>query len=265
MQGSARSLWKRLSILATVSLALILGLLSPLAWVKDPTPPKVYSTALGESRRVTLSPHAVAQLNTDTTLVVANSPAHCDIALTSGEALFEIRPDDLHKVRVTAGHVTLDTDASTFAVRLHDPDHVEVLVRKGDVKLEATASTPDSAYPTQTIGLVANQSAHVLAARVMLKKFNDSEVRRRLAWTSGYLSFRGETLDEVAEEFNRYNPQRLVVADKRLGRLRIGGKFHSTDPEGFAAALRPMGVRRLATGAGDGGLIRLVSARDEAR
>jgi transmembrane sensor len=260
-------------------IASILALLSPLvlvAWVGGSSAqPRSYTTALGESRRVVLGQHAVANLNTNSALTVEATAEACDIVLKSGEALFEIRRDGLRRVRVRAGNAVLHTQASTFAVRLHDADHIDVFVRKGGVVLAplAQASAAPAGRSTQTVStftdtpLAANQSAHVSLLGVSLKTLSSAEIARRLQWTDGYLAFGGETLDEVAEEFNRYNPQRMIVEDPSIRRLRIGGKFQSTDPEGFARALRPMGVQRLDPHEADprGETIRLVGIRSGTR
>jgi transmembrane sensor len=60
---------------------------------------------------------------------------------------------------------------------------------------------------------------------------------QRLAWTSGRLEFRGESLAFAVEEFNRYNRRKISLADPKLAQLRVGGSFKSTDPDSFAAAL----------------------------
>jgi ferric-dicitrate binding protein FerR (iron transport regulator) len=135
---------------------------------------------------------------------------------------------------------------------------------------QASASASGSAEPVSTFTntpLTANQSARISLPDVSLTTLSGAEVARRLEWTDGYLAFSGETLGEVAEEFNRYNPQRMVVEDPNIRRLRIGGKFQSTDPEGFARALRPMGVQRLDPHDADtrGETIRLVGVRSETR
>ena len=275
-----RSLARPSGTRASFLIASTLALLSPLAlvaWVSSSSPPRIYTTALGESRRVVLGQHAVANLNTSSALTVATTPEACDVVLKSGEALFEIRRDGPRQVRVTAGNAILHTEASTFAVRLRDDDHIDVLVRKGTVVLIAfrAAQTPDAAASGSAAAvrtftdtpLTASQSARVSLTGVSLKTLSDAEVARRLEWTGGYLAFSGETLGEVAEEFNRYNPQRMVVDDPDLRRLRIGGKFQSTDPEGFARALRPMGVQRLDPHDADphGETIRLVGVRSETR
>jgi transmembrane sensor len=244
----------RASFLTTTAIAL----LSPfalLAWVGAHAPvQRVYATGIGELLRVVLGQHAVANLNTRTELSVGVTPDGCSIVLKSGEALFEVRRNDGRVVHVTAGNVILAADAAAFAVRLRDPDAVDVLVRKGTVTLSEVAHRSGSMI------LTANHKARVSPEGVALEDFSDAEVQRHLEWTTGYLSFHGETLEEVAEEFNRYNPQQLVVDDRSIRKIRIGGKFQSTDPEGFVAALRPMGVQRAqaAPAGGASELIRLV-------
>jgi transmembrane sensor len=58
-----------------------------------------------------------------------------------------------------------------------------------------------------------------------------------MAWTTGRLQFRGDSLGEAVDEFNRYNRRQLRLADASLAQLRVGGTFNATDPESFAAAL----------------------------
>lgn len=219
---------------------------------EEPPRSQVYSTGIGELRRVVLDQHAVANLNTRTVVSVGLTQQACEIELKSGEALFEIRRDDARKVHLTAGNLRMETDAAAFSVRLRDANRADVLVRKGGVTLTNVS---------QAVTLTANQMAYVSSRGVRLARFDQAEMQRRLQWTTGYLSFDGETLEEVAEEFNRYNPQRLVIEDRTIRRLRIGGNYQSTDPEGFVAALRPMGVQRMESGSGDASAIRLIGTR----
>ena len=254
MRSPAQPAWIR----ASFQIATTLVVLAPLglgAWGSEqPTEPLVYTTAIGEARRVVLGQHTVANLNTRTSLSVGLTSSACDIELRSGEALFEVRRSEAREVHVMAGQVRVDADAAAFSVRLRDEDSVDVLVRKGDVKLTGKR---------EPMTLTANQRAHVSSHGVKLERLDDSEVQRRLQWTTGYLSFSGETLEEVVEEFNRYNMQKLIIEDRAIRRLRIGGNFQSTDPEGFVAALRPMGVQRADATRMDSsaGLIRLVGAQ----
>jgi transmembrane sensor len=252
MRSPARA-WIRTSFRIATMLAVFAPLGFSARGSELPAEPLVYTTAIGEARRVVLGQHTVANLNTLTSLSVGFTPSACDIELQTGEALFEVRRSEAGEVHVTAGEVRVEADAAAFSVRLREKDGVEVLVRKGDVKLTGNR---------EPVTLTANEQARVSSRGVSLQRLDESEVQRRLQWTTGYLSFSGETLEEVVDEFNRYNPQKLIVEDHAIRRLRIGGNFQSTDPEGFVAALRPMGVRRAnAEPADSTGLIRLVGAQ----
>lgn len=254
MRSTPRPSWTRASFRLAARLVLLLPVALG-AWGGEVAPAlQTYTTGIGELRRVVLGQHAVANLNTRTVITVVRTPNSCEIELKSGEALFDIRRNDARRVHLTAGRVRVDADASAFSVRLREPDQVDVLVRRGGVTL---------AILSETFNLTVNHKVQVSPKGVTLEPIDEAEMQRRFQWTTGYLSFEGETLEEVAEEFNRYNPQRLVVEDGAIRQLRIGGNYNSTDPEGFAAALRPMGVRRVDSVPTDAsaGLIRLVGTR----
>jgi len=53
------------------------------------------------------------------------------------------------------------------------------------------------------------------------------------AWTHRTLVFESAPLADVAEEFNRYNTRKIVIADPRIGSIRIGGNFRSGNTEAF--------------------------------
>jgi transmembrane sensor len=91
-----------------------------------------------------------------------------------------------------------------------------------------------------------NQLAKIAPGGGMsVRELRGEDVERRFAWTAGYVSFSGETLAEAVEEINRYNARKLVISDRTIHSLTIGGKFLATDVDSFVAALRPLGVRRL--------------------
>jgi transmembrane sensor len=67
---------------------------------------------------------------------------------------------------------------------------------------------------------------------------------RHLAWLSGELRFKGESLEEAVDEFNRYNLERLRIADPRIRGLRVYGTYRARNPEDFARRIRQsLGVR----------------------
>jgi ferric-dicitrate binding protein FerR (iron transport regulator) len=78
--------------------------------------------------------------------------------------------------------------------------------------------------------------------RAILVKVAPQELANRLSWatvqqTQGWLVFRGETVRQAVDAFNRYNERQLIVLDGQTAQLRVGGKFRTTDIDGFVAAL----------------------------
>ena len=55
-------------------------------------------------------------------------------------------------------------------------------------------------------------------------------------WRRGVLVFEDTELSAAAQEFNRYNRKKVIVADTHTAHLRIGGTFPSTNVDAFADA-----------------------------
>jgi transmembrane sensor len=81
------------------------------------------------------------------------------------------------------------------------------------------------------------------------------------SWTQRQLVFDDRPLIEVAEEFNRYNRERIVIDSPELREQHVTGVFRSNDPAAFLAFLSGLpGVE--VSQAGDGN-IRLVRVRGQ--
>jgi transmembrane sensor len=64
-----------------------------------------------------------------------------------------------------------------------------------------------------------------------------ADVMRSLAWRDGQIALEGETLDEAAAQFNRYNARKIVIADPDLAKETLVGQFRVTEPMTFAMAV----------------------------
>jgi ferric-dicitrate binding protein FerR (iron transport regulator) len=100
---------------------------------------------------------------------------------------------------------------------------------------------PSGPVTRETVVAAGNELS-VDGGRVTVTKVPSDVVTQRLAWARihlqrGWIEFQGETLETVAAEFNRHNGRRLVMGDAATAHLRVGGKFHLADLDGFLAAL----------------------------
>jgi transmembrane sensor len=188
-----------------------------------------YETRVGGFSRIVLEDGSVIDLNTDSDVRVRLRGDRREVRLLRGEGRFQVAHDRQRPFTVAAADTAVRAVGTAFSVRVRD-ERVDVLVSEGKV---AVASTHVAEAPPVSAG----EAAVVLADRVSVSRVDPQVLARRLAWTSGRLEFRGETLGEAVAEFNRYNRRQIRLSASNLGALRVGGSFSATDPESFAGAL----------------------------
>jgi transmembrane sensor len=78
----------------------------------------------------------------------------------------------------------------------------------------------------------------ITARRIDVVDTPEAQVQSVQAWRRGEIVFEGQALSAAVEEYNRYLTRKLVIGDDRAGRLRLGGRFLTGDPDSFLDALR---------------------------
>jgi transmembrane sensor len=220
--------WGRRGVLAglAASAALVFG---AVRWGESPSE---YATRLGEIRRLPLSDGSVMTINSGSNLTVAMAKQARQVELTQGEAWFEVAKDAHRPFVVAAGNVRVQAVGTAFSVRRRETG-VEVQVTEGVV--ETWADGDRSLH----MRLVAGDRAMISAHAVLDYETGiSSSVDRALAWRSGMIDLNGRTLADAADEFNRYNPRQIIIADPRVAHEEIDGLFRINDPEGFAEAVK---------------------------
>jgi transmembrane sensor len=202
---------------------------------------KSYETGIGGREEIALSDGSTVDLNTNTQLTTRITGSRRDIMLTRGEALFHVAHDSTRPFYVTAGGAVVRAVGTAFSVRIRDPEHIDVLVAEGRVAVGAPGSDANFENPTLLAAaqkVSAGEAASVRRNTVAVRRLQSDDVTRKLAWTGGQLDFRGETLEDAVQEFNRYNQRQITIADASILQLQMGGLFLVTDPDSFVAALR---------------------------
>ena len=219
-----------------------------------------YATSVGKSMTVTLQDGSCVDLNTDSEIKVRFVGGERQIVLLHGEALFTVvsHPDWPFSVR--AGAATIRAVGTKFSVRLRAGDEAEVLVIEGRVAIEGGRKRTSGSETLQPTGGRSEETpAHpgythrnfpfpLLASTGELVSLNSTSVlswielppatlRRRTAWTGGWIWFVKDSLPEAVAEFNRYHRRQLVLVDPALARLEIGGRFRAADLDSFIATL----------------------------
>lgn len=193
-----------------------------------------YETRIGGFSRIVLDDGSVIDLNTNSDVRVRLGGERREVKLLRGEGRFQVAHDKQRPFTVAAAGTAVRAVGTAFTVRLRDSEQVDVLVSEGKV---AVAPPNVAEVSPSASELAAGEAAVVLPDRVAVSRVDPQVLARRLAWTSGRLEFRGETLGQAVEEFNRYNRRQIRLSAHTLGELRVGGSFSATDPESFADAL----------------------------
>lgn len=190
-----------------------------------------YATAVGKRQAVTLTDGSHLTLNTNTKMAINLGAQARHVRLEQGEAFFEVVHDATRPFTVDAGKSRITVLGTKFSVK-RNGDQVSVLVKEGRVKVEPLSSGNTT---TATIGrndeLVAANNSFIVA------KKSEEQVVNQLSWRQGQLAFDQVTLGQAASEFNRYNQQKLIIADTEVAKITIGGRFESNNVVSFARLL----------------------------
>ncbi len=223
-------LWTRRPIVAGIA-ALVVG---AVGW--SFFGPEHYSTAIGEQRSVVLRDGTVVTLNTSSEIEVRMTRHHRTVDLIAGEALFDVARDPARPFDVDAGKTTVRAVGTQFNVDRR-PTSTTVTVVEGRVAV-FTGKDPGAA---PDVGASSNRP---LAAGEQLTVAPDTIARaahvdpaKATAWTQRKLVFEHRSLGEVADEFNRYNRERIDIESRDLRTQEITGVFEANNPESFTAFL----------------------------
>lgn len=193
--------------------------------------PKSLRTRLGEFRKVPLPDQSVASLNTDSHVEVAVTDKLRRVVLVKGEAWFSVAKDPQKPFVVEVDDVRVRAVGTAFSVR-RKPSGVEVIVTEGTVE---TWRQDLHAEPKR---VEAGEEAFVSTKTAVIDVNANAEAETRLAWRDGDIVLHNDTLADAADEFNRYNARKIVVADPDLLQKRFVGVYHVDKPDQFAEAVK---------------------------
>lgn len=192
-----------------------------------------FSTGRGEVRRVSLDDGSAVVINTDSEVSAAFRPEERRLALVSGEAWFDVKPDKARPFVVAANGLRVRAVGTAFSVRSHD-GRTEVIVTEGVVEVLAPGATTGPRLAAGSRGLFAHDGVSPRIEAVPPQAIDGA-----LAWREGRIVLDGQSLSAAIAEFNRYNDRPLVI-EGPAPRRRLVGAFRANDPEGFATAVAPL-------------------------
>lgn len=202
-----------------------------------------YVTPIGGFERLPLADGSQVELNTDTKVEVAYSDGRRRIELDRGEAYFNVTKDKNRPFVVDAGPYDVIAVGTAFSVRRNGED-IDVFVTEGRIRVES-----DEGATARPVLVSAGQKVSIRAGVSAVAATDEAEHRRQLSWREGMIILDNRPLREVAAEFNRYNEQKLVVLDPKVGAVTMGGTFRPGNLPGFIRLLEPgFGIKAVPDG-----------------
>jgi len=231
-RASRRPLFALAAALAAVAIASVF-------W--NSSSPSVYTTAVGENRRVTLTDGSTIALGGDTRVEVALSRKVRAFELDRGEALFKVAKDPDRPFEVRAGAATVIAVGTEFNVQ-RGSDRAIVSVTEGRVVVEPVSRfLPLSVLQELKPEL---RPVHLHAGQQTMAGITGIEEPTKVedptaatAWQTGRLAFHLQPLRYVLEDVNRYAPKRIVLGDDALGSLVVTGTVQRENIGGWIGSL----------------------------
>jgi transmembrane sensor len=239
------------------------GLMATVAFFQwgQTTASSIYTTQIGEQKTIQLSDNSTMMLNTNSQVEVSFSKAKRQLTLLQGEAHFEVSHNPGRPFEVYAGNGLVRAIGTAFTVHLRKVD-VEVIVTEGTVEIDNTepedsALSLASLIKNSDVGKppVSNKLANVSPPVAVKVKAGNSvvydrellaqvetavanQLEERLAWQTGMLVFDGEPLSALVDEVGRYTKLKIVIPERKVRELKVGGLFKVGDTDALFEALR---------------------------
>lgn len=221
--ASGRMLSTIYKAVAAVALLAALGSVAGGYYAKDRS--VAYATTLGERKIITLADGSRIELNTDSAVTISLDGAGRKVWLKRGEAFFHVKHDAARPFTVVVANRQIVDIGTEFAVRRNE-DALRVAVLEGRVGLGVTGQVNKE--------LASGDVAVARADGVSVTRTPLADIIGMLSWRQGRLVFHHTPLAEAVGEFNRYNSEKIIVADAAAGEITINGTFAMGDARAFA-------------------------------
>lgn len=221
---------QRLPAKAATLVALVAGIAAILGglYLYSPSKEKIYATDLGGRQTIAFADGSQIELNTDTIIRTKIDSGQRKLWLEKGEAYFQIKHDVRRPFVVAIGDLRVTDLGTKFLIR-RDGERLELALLEGRVQFDAPRANANPVHIDLSPGdhLIAHNGAVAVTKQSLRVQENV------LAWRHGLLVFDRTTLADAAAEFNRYNREKILIADLPVARMTIGGTFRADNIDRF--------------------------------
>ena len=206
-------------------------------------------TRLARRATVTFADHTVIDLNAATLALLKDGPRR-QVFLQEGEIHFSVQHGVSKPIDVHIGNIVLEDLGTNFDVSVHENMAI-VVVTGGAVRVHEDLPGGSLADPIDVTGASHQRHPMILKKGDMIRleqregavfayidRNDPLEAEMRTSWLTGEFESSGQRLDEVIQQFNRYNQVQMVVNDPTVARMKVGGHYSLTDIDSFLTDLR---------------------------
>jgi transmembrane sensor len=190
-----------------------------------------YETGPAERLSIPLADGSRVELDSSSQLRVQYSSGARALSLTRGQARFLVARDASRPFSVTAGGRNIVATGTDFDIDLLGTTLYVSLLEGRVLVLPRNESEAHRAATQLHPGEQLKVSG---AGEISIGPVSRDGV---IAWQSRQILFDDEPLASAVERVNRYSTTRLVLADQRVGALRISGVFRTGNAAGFVDTL----------------------------
>lgn len=240
--------------LAASTVALLSAALYWNSWLRG-----LHSTAVGEQRTLALADGTIVELDADTSIRERFAGKERLVELLKGQALFRVAVNVTRPFIVRSDTVTVRVIGTQFDVQRRATGttvtvlegrvavsptverHLSTSVSVQDSRLEPVEPIPALVpAPSQNAKGTSSVNKEVLLEAGQQLSLPDrkgssapqpADLHSATAWTQQRLIFKSTKLSDAAEEFNRFNSQKLIVDASGLDDFEVSGTFEAFDPK----------------------------------
>lgn len=230
------------AVIKLTSMAAMIALMVVMFVVFNPFDPNgndLYVTNIGEQRSILLEDGTVVSLNTKTKIQLKFTEKLRLVELIEGEAIFNVTKNPNRPFRVESGLATVEVVGTTFNMHRKSSGTV-ITVVEGVVNVSGKTDNGNDLINVADKPLTKGDQVLVKKSGEV-KNLNKADLNSVTAWTSRKMIFKGETLQSVIYEINRYSHSKVIIKSSLLNNKKIHGVFSANDPKVLLEFLSKVG------------------------
>jgi transmembrane sensor len=218
---------------------------------QQPTFAGQYAAERAQRKTITLPDGTQLALDADTQAQVTLYRDRREVRLVEGQILFAVAADSSKPFHVLAGPARVSVVGTRFSVRYRsegmDAGRVKIAVEEGHVRVSGLpgAASESAAAP---VDLRAGQGLSV-AANGALGAVAAVAPSGIALWRKGLVRFENTPLADALRELERYGPTGLVIRNRAVAALPLGGSYPVDHPAEFARMVTQILPVKLVVGA----------------